>query len=164
VEILEGPTVEKRSEIPYVGIRVVAPFRGMLGVRDELLAEVHDWAGRSALEVEGYGFLRLHVIDMQGDMDIEVGLVTRQRSDVEGRVCSGVLPAGRYATLAYRGVGTGANRALLEWAAAQGLAFDRWDVPEGDRFACRYEAYLTDADVEPRKKQWKIELAFKLAE
>lgn len=164
MEIIEGPTVETRPEIPCVGIRVVTPFRGMLGVRDELLTEVRDWAARSALDVEGYGFLRLHVIDMQGDMDIEVGVVTRQRSDVEGRVSSGILPAGRYATLAYRGVGTGANRALLEWAHAQGLALDRWDVPEGDRFACRYEAYLTDPEVEPRKKQWKIELAFRLAD
>jgi len=36
-------------------------------------------------------------------------------------------------------------------------------VPEADRFACRYEAYLTDPKLEPRKKQWKIELACKLA-
>ena len=164
MEILEGPTVETRPEIPYVGIRVVTPFRGMFGVRDELLAEVYDWARESAVDVEGFGFLRLNVIDMQGDMDIEVGLVTRRPGDVEGRVRSGVLPAGRYATLVYRGVGTGANRALIEWARATGLDFDRWDVPEGDRFACRYEAYLTDPDVEPRKKQWRIELAFKLAE
>ena len=164
MEILDGPGVETRPDIPYVGIRVVTPFRGMLGVRDALLAEVSDRARESALDVEGYGFLRLHVIDMQGDMDIEVGLVTRQQSDVEGRVRSGVLPAGRYATLVYRGVGTGANRALIEWAHATGLAFDRWDVPEGDRFACRYEAYLTDPEIEARKKQWRIELAFKLAD
>ena len=85
MEILEGPIVETRADVPYVGIRVVTPFRGMLGVRDELLAEVQDWAGRSALDVEGYGFLRLHVVDMQGDMDIEVGLVTRHPSVVEGR-------------------------------------------------------------------------------
>ena len=74
------------------------------------------------------------------------------------------MPAGRYATLAYRGVGTGANRALIEWSATNGLELDRRDVPEGDRFACRYEAYLTDPTAEPRKKRWKIELAFKLAD
>jgi hypothetical protein len=90
MEILEGPTVETRPDIPSVGIRVVTPFRGMLGVRDELLAEV------------------------------------------------------------------------FEWARAAGLELDRWDVREGDKFACRYEAYLTDPSVEPRKKQWKSELAFKL--
>ena len=164
VEVIEGPTAVTRPEIPTVGIRVVTPFRGMLGVRDDLLAEVWGWAGESDLDVAGYGFLRLHVIDMRGDMDIEVGLVTRDRSQGAGRICAGVMPAGRYATLAYRGVGTGANRALIEWSAANGLELDRRDVPEGDRFACRYEAYLTDPTAEPRKKRWKIELAFKLAD
>jgi len=163
VEIIEGPTVVTRPEIPTVGIRVVTPFRGMLGVRDDLLAEVCGWAEQCDLDVVGYGFLRLHVIDMRGEMDIEVGLVTRERIECAGRVRAGVLPAGRYATLAYEGVGTAANRALIEWAAASGLDFDRRDVPEGDRFACRYEAYLTDPTTEPRKKRWKIELAFKLA-
>ncbi len=164
MEIIEGPTVVTRPEIPYVGIRVVTPFRGMLGVRDELLAELFGRAGQSDLDVVGYGFLRLHVVDMQGDMDIEVGLVTRERSECAGRVCAGVLPAGRYATLVYTGVGTGANRALIEWAGASGLEFDRREMPEGDWFACRYEAYLTDPKVEPHKKRWKIELAFKLAD
>lgn len=164
MEIIEGPTVVTRPEIPTVGIRVVTPFRGMLGVRDDLLAEVRGWAGQSDLDVVGHGFLRLHVIDMRGDMDIEVGVVTRERIECVGRVRAGALPAGRYATLAYRGVGTGANRALIAWAAAGGLEFDRSDVPEGDWFASRYEAYLTDPEVEPKKKRWTIELAFKLAD
>jgi hypothetical protein len=164
MEIIEGPNVEWRPEIPYVGIRVVTPFRGMLGMRDSLLDEVNGWAARSGLDVAGFGFLRLHVVDMHGDMDIEVGLMTPERSESEGRVGCGLLPAGRYATLRYRGVGTAANRALIEWSRAQGLAFDRWDEPEGDRFACRYEAYLTDPAIEPRKKSRKVELAFKLAD
>lgn len=163
VEVVAGPRVEERLEIPYVGIRLVTPFRGMLSVRDRLLAEVEAWADESGVAVVGYGFLRLHVVDMRGDMDIEVGLVTREPSQIEGRLCSGFLPDGRYATLSYRGAGTGANRALLEWVKDQKLRLDRSEVPAGDRFACRYEAYLTDPAVEPRKKRWLIELAFKLA-
>ncbi len=136
----------------------------MLGVRDELLSEVRAWTDQTELDIVDFGFLRLRVIDMRGDMDIEVGVVTRQRSDYSGRVSSGVFPAGRYATLTYRGVGTGANRALNEWVRESGVALDRWDVPTGDHFACRYEAYLTDPRVERRKKQWRIELAFKLSD
>jgi hypothetical protein len=52
--------------------------------------------------------------------------------------------------------------ALNEWARTKGLAFDRWDVPAGDRFSCRFEVYLTK--VQPRKKKWKIELAFRLVD
>jgi len=43
VEIIAPPRVEHRQERPYVGIRVVTPFRGMLKVRDELLREVRAW-------------------------------------------------------------------------------------------------------------------------
>ncbi len=162
VEIISGPTIETRLEIPIVGIRVVTPFQGMLRVRDELLSELQAWTRQSAIDAVGFGLLRLHVIDMQGDMDIEVGLVTSVHGGHVGRVCSSILPAGRYATLRYRGAGTEANRALNEWARAKGFELDHWNVPAGDRFACRYEAYLTDPNVEPRKKQWEIELAFRL--
>src|SRR5579875_1106331 len=136
----------------------------MLGVRDKLLDEVNAWAVTSALDVVEYGFLRLRVVDMRGDMDIEVGLKTREHTGFSGRVSSGILPAGRYATLSYRGVGTAANRALNEWAESEGLALDRSEVPAGDRFGCRYESYLTSPATEPHKKKWKIELAFRLAD
>src|SRR5579862_1211465 len=39
MEITTEPRMVTRPDLPYVGIRVVTPFRGMLGVRDELLAE-----------------------------------------------------------------------------------------------------------------------------
>ena len=74
----------------------------------------------------------------------------------------GSMPAGRYATLTYKDHSLRANRALIEWARDNGVAFDRADVPEGDRFACRYEAYLTDPKLEPRKTKRAVELAFKV--
>jgi hypothetical protein len=46
----------------------------------------------------------------------------------------------------------------------QGLAFDRWDTEEGDNFRSRYETYLTDPKIEPRKTKWQIEVAIKLAD
>jgi effector-binding domain-containing protein len=164
VEVIEPARVEQRPKRTYVGIRVITPFRGMLKVRDELLQELREWIEESDTETIGHGFLRLHVIDMDGPMDIEVGVVTREPSDHEGRVSSGVLPAGRYATLRYTGAsGRRPNGAVIDWAHDNGLEFDRRDVPEGDLFACRYEAYLTDPKVEPLKKNREIELGFKLA-
>ena len=38
MQIIQPPRVEQRPEEPYLGIGVVTPFRGMLRVRDELLA------------------------------------------------------------------------------------------------------------------------------
>ena len=47
---------------------------------------------------------------------------------------------------------------------AQGLDFDRWDSEQGDNFRGRYETYLTDPKIEPRKSRWQIEVAIKLAD
>ena len=40
--------------------------------------------------------------------------------------------------------------------------FDRSDDPNGDRFVCRYEAYLTDPRTEPRKTKWEVELSIRV--
>ena len=162
MEIVEPARVEVRPERPTIGIRIVTPFRGMLAVRDRLLAEMTTWIGASEIEPVGYGYLRLHVIDMSGAMDLEVGHFTEQPCEGDGRVQPGSMPAGHYATLTYKDHSMRANRALIEWARANGVAFDRADVPEGDRFACRYEAYLTDPKLEPRKTKRAVELAFKV--
>jgi hypothetical protein len=74
------------------------------------------------------------------------------------------MPAGRYATLTYRDHSLRANRALIEWARDNGIEFDRRAQPEGEAFACRYEANLTDPEEEPRKTRWAVELAFRIVD
>jgi hypothetical protein len=45
----------------------------MLAERDRLLAEARSEVKEATLDTVGYGFLRLHVIDMEGPMDLEAG-------------------------------------------------------------------------------------------
>jgi len=164
VDLLEAPRVVEQPEQHYLGIRVITPFRGMLAKRNELLGELTAWlAGQDADDV-GPFFLRLHVIDMNGPMDIEVGVVTPSPRAGDGRVQPSTLPAGRYATLTYRNHSLRANKALLDWAAGQGLQLDRSEIAAGDLFGCRYEAYRTDPRTEPRKTKWEVELAIRLAD
>ena len=73
------------------------------------------------------------------------------------------MTAGSYATMKYRDHARRANQALQDWARDSGLELDRRTVPEGDEFACRYEAYWTDPAVEPRKTRWTVELAILLS-
>lgn len=163
MELIEPPRVVTRSETRYLSIRVVTPFRGMLRVRDELLRELNGWLRARGIDAGPY-FLRLNVIDMEGPMDLEVGAVTKEGIQSDDRVRQAVLPAGDYATLTYRDHAMRANRALIEWAAANDVLFDRQDDPAGDRFACRYEAYLTDPFTEPRKTKWAVELNIRVAD
>ncbi|MGK5685056.1 GyrI-like domain-containing protein [Actinoplanes sp. URMC 104] len=157
MEILEGPQVVALPERHTAGIRVVTPFRGMFAVRDRLMAQLYDrgWSGLT--------FLRLHVVDMDGDMEIEVGVVTDGPVEADGRIVPGTLPAGDYAVLRYVNHGRRANGTLIDWVHAQRLRLDVADDPAGDRFACRYEAYLTDPRTERLKTRWQVELAIRLA-
>ena len=164
MEVISPPRVVQRPERVYLAIRVVTPFRGMLKVRDELLRDVRAFVERSDAEPIEHGFLRLHVIDMNGPMDIEAGYFTRRPCSGEGRIQPGAMPPGRYATLTYRDHSLRANRALIDWARDNGIEFDRHEQPEGDAFACRYEANLTDPKEEPRKTRWDVELAFRIVD
>lgn len=116
----------------------------------------------NAVRDTGHCFLRLHVIDMAGPMDIEVGVITEHPQPGDARIRTGELPAGHYATMAYRLHDRRANKFLLDWMATQGLTVDREDRPEGDAFAARYEAYPTDPRTEPRKTQRVTELNMKV--
>jgi hypothetical protein len=163
VEIIDGPAVVSRPARHCVGIRLVTPFRGMFAVRDRLMRELYGWADEHAVAY-GHLFLRLHVVDMDGPMDIEVGVLTDGPVAGDGRVCAGMLPGGRYASLTYVNHGRRANGALRDWAAEQGLTLDRTEGPGGEQFGCRYEAYLTDPRTEPMKTRWRTELAIRLAD
>lgn len=158
------PKIDKRPERTYMGIRTLAPFKGMSKVIDRISEELNTWVAENKIKTSGPPFLRYHVIDMRGFMDISFCVPVRKALPDDGEIKAGVLPAGRYASLIYSGGGISGNRALIEWVRAQGLDFDRWDTDQGDNFRGRYETYLTDPEVEPRKSRWKIEVAIKLAD
>ncbi len=158
MELLDGPSIVTYPDRHTAGIRVVTPFRGMFAVRDKLMAELYERGFDGAPT-----FFRLHVVDMAGPMDVEVGVVTPEPVEGDGRVRAGVLPGGRYAALTYVNHGRRANGTLIDWVRARNLAMDVAEDPAGDRFGCRYEAYLTDPRTERMKTRWRIELAIRLA-
>jgi effector-binding domain-containing protein len=159
-----APGIDRRAARQYVGLRIVTPFEGMFAQTDKLFKELRQWVNAHSLAEQGPYFLRYHVIDMQGLMDVEAGFVVKSRPTGDGRVTGGVLPAGRYAHLTYSRYALRGNQALLNWVQAKELKVDRQPTPQGDAFACRYEAYLTDYRSEPRKKKWQVDLAIKLSD
>ena len=160
LDVVEGPRLESRGEVATLGIRETVPLRTMLSNRDRLLAELIEWLSAHRVEPTGPFFLRLHVIDMQGLMQVEVGVAATGEGDE--RVQAGHLPAGDYAVLSYRAKSMAANKRLHAWIQEQGLVLDTQHHPDGEAFACRCETYLTDPRTEPRKTKWVVELAFKV--
>lgn len=98
---------------------------------------------------------------MVDKMDIELGWPVASGLSGDGRVAAGIRPAGRYTALTYTGLKRGmeASKALLDWAAEQGIAWDRSDAETGDAFGARLESYLTDPAVEPNLAKWDARLA-----
>ncbi len=156
--------IDERPAKPTLGIRVQTPFGGMFKVVDQLRKELSLWLKQKNVVPTGPFFLRYHVIDMAGEMDLEFGVLGVEGVSGDGRVIANAIPAGRYASLVYTGGGYQGNRVLIEWAKANHIAWDRWDDPKGDGFRSRCETYLTDPKTEHRKTKWEIEVAIKLAD
>lgn len=157
-----APGIDQRAARPYLGIRIVTPFEGMFAQTDKLFKELRQWVNAQGLAAQGPYFLRYHVIDMKGLMDVEAGFMVASPQRGDERVKGSVLPAGRYAHLTYSRYALRGNQALSIWVKEQKLNVDREETPEGDAFGCRYEAYLTDYRSEHRKTKWQVDLAFRL--
>lgn len=106
-----------------MGIRTKATMQDLGTVIPQLHGEVFAWLGQRAVEPAGAPFTRYHVINMESELDIEMGVPVATPAPGDGRIRPGVLPAGRYAALVYTGVenGVAANGALLRWGAEEGL-------------------------------------------
>jgi effector-binding domain-containing protein len=160
------PKIEYRPDQPYIGIRTQVPMSKFKKAIPQHTEEVFAWLHRRGVAPAGAPFIRYHVINMSGPMDIELGVPVASAIQGDDRVSAGVLPAGRYASLIYTGVSHGikGNKTLLEWGAAQGLRWDRWDEPHGDAFGGRYESFLTSPEEEPDTAKWDTEVAIRLAD
>jgi effector-binding domain-containing protein len=160
-----GPaSIVHKPERPYLGIRFETPFGGMFALATKALKELRKWARDQAVPEEGPYLLRYYHCDMKDIMDVEVGLMTASRLAGDERIRPGSLPAGRFATLIYRGNGLRGNQALMKWAKDQGVTFEPLVEGAVESYTCRYEAYLTDYRVESRKLLWDVELSIKIAD
>jgi effector-binding domain-containing protein len=163
-ENIIGPaSIVEKSERTYLGIRFETPFGGMFARVAKALKELRKWSKENSLSEEGPYFVRYYHCDMQDIMDVEVGLLTNSGLAGHGQIKPGSLPKGRYAALVYRGNGLRGNQALMKWAKDNGITFDPLVTGTLESYACRYEAYLTDYRIEPRKLLWDVELSIKIA-
>jgi effector-binding domain-containing protein len=158
------PKLEDRAEQPYVGIRAQVPHTKFPEIIPQYLDELFGWLGARGVAPAGAPLMRYHVINMAGNMDVELGVPVAHAVQGDGRVAAGVIPAGRYASLVYTGLdGIAGNAVLIGWARDNNIQWDRWDDPNGDAFRSRVEYYLTDPAEEPDHNKWETEVAIKVA-
>ncbi|MCT7373964.1 GyrI-like domain-containing protein [Chelativorans salis] len=164
--MLSEPKIIERKAQPYVAIRKIVkiPFGT---AASKTLADLKSWMRKRGIEAVDAPFFHYNIIDMPSALEIDFGAPTAAEEEGDGTVVSGVLPAGRYASLTHTGPYKDlieANGALLRWIHAEGLKLDMCKSPAGDVFGCRLEIYPSDPKVEKDRSKWVTELAFKLAD
>jgi effector-binding domain-containing protein len=166
--MITEPKIDQRAEQHYAGIRSVVPMAefGPSGIIPQSYDEVLGWLKARGIAPAGAPFVRYFCIDMDNNLDVEIGWPVATPVSGDGRVNAGTLPAGRYASLIYSDIRKGyeGNKALIEWAREKGIVWDSWDTEKGEAFRSRYEISLTGPEDDPDMANWQTEVAIKLAE
>ncbi|WP_020574211.1 GyrI-like domain-containing protein [Actinopolymorpha alba] len=160
------PQIVDRAEQPYVGILGVVSMDTIAEIADRI-PDIFAWLGARGIQPAGPPFFKYNRIDMERQLEIEVGFPVNSAVEGEGEIRPGVLPAGRYATVTHVGHPdqlVGVTGALLEWAAERGLRWDMSEEADGDRWGCRLEFYHSNPAEVPDMNDWETELAFRLAD
>ena len=133
-----APEIVTRAEQPYVAIRAQVTMAELAAFVPPLTRRCSPGWTATALAPPDAPFCKYNVIDMARELEIEAGVPVAAAVDGDDRVVAGVLPAGRYATLTHVGHPSelmAATKALLDWAAEQGLTWDVTPSEDGDRWA-----------------------------
>ena len=157
----ESPTIETRMDQPYAAIPISVRMEELGSVVPPLTGQVFDWLAAQGIVPAGPPFWRYLVVDMENTLELETGVPIATHLEGNGEIRTGLLPAGRYATVVHTGhpdTLLTATRDLLQWASARDL---EWDA-DGNRWGCRLEEYLSDPAEVPDMNEWQTRLAFRL--
>jgi uncharacterized RDD family membrane protein YckC/effector-binding domain-containing protein len=122
------PTIVSRDAEPYLSIPVAVTMESIGPAIPQAYAKLSAWMSAHGVEPAGAPFVRYNLIDMERELQIEVGVPVRPGTAGDGPVLAGVIPGGRYASLTHIGPYEklyDANAALQAWAAERGLAFEQ---------------------------------------
>jgi effector-binding domain-containing protein len=154
------PEIVEIGERPYVALRGKVAMNG-IGAFADRLREVIDWLAAKEVAPNDAPFFKYDVIDMAGELVMEIGFPVDDLRSGEGEIVTGVLPAGRYATARHHGHPDGLMAAtgdLLDWGKEHGV---EWDA-NGDHWTARLEIYLSDPREVLDMNDWDTDLQFKL--
>ena len=142
------PKFEERSALPYVGIRRTVTMDGLAEAIDRDFPALFARLRERGVEPSGPPFIRYLRVDMERELEIDLGVPVAE----DAQIHTGVLPAGRYATLVHLGSYGGLPGAHAELQA--------WCQREGIPWAERVETYVTDPRSEPDSSRWETEIAY----
>ena len=84
--MITKPKLKDRDAQQYVGIRTQVPLKALKKVIPNLLGEVFGWLEKQGAAPVGAPFIRYHVINMAGNMDVELGVPVASAVQGDDRV------------------------------------------------------------------------------
>ena len=164
--MLSQPKIVKKPDQPFAAIRISVDRNDIPSKAPPLIGQVAGWLGAQGAAPVGAPFFSYLAMPDDGPMVMEVGFPTATKLVGDDRVQTGVIPAGRFASLVYTGPYDGvyeANVALGQWLAGQGVPHQ---MPRGagDYDKALLEIYYTDPQQEPDPLKWETEVAFRLGD
>ena len=157
------PQLQERPAQHYAGIPMTVTMDSISPAVDSAFPELFGWLASHDIAMSGPPFIRYLVIDMAGELQIELAAPVGAPLTGAGRVRPGTLPAGRYAVLRHTGPYHGlvaSNAALQQWARDRGVEFDARDTASGTAWRSRAEHYLTNPAEEPDPANWEVDVAY----
>lgn len=162
------PTIRHRPAQPYVAVRDRLSRERLAEIVPQQFAAMHEWLGTRELAPAGPPFVRYLVVgNLDGTVEVEVGVPLSALPSTGDGVTTGTLPAGRYAVSIHRGpyddlVST--TRNLLEWGDADNAAWAMDEAGQVTAWSGRVEHYVTGPAESATPDDWRTEVAILLAE
>ena len=69
-----GPQIQQRETQPYPGIRMAVTMQSFPEAVDREIPELFGWLARHGITPAGPPFIRYHVIDMENELQVELGV------------------------------------------------------------------------------------------
>ena len=163
--MLSTPEIVTRPDQPFAAVRISLDRSDIPSKAPPLIGEVAGWLAAKGVAPVGAPFFSYLEMPEDGPMLMDVGFPTATELAGDGRVRTGTIPAGRFATLIHTGPYDGlyeANVALGEWLGKQGIPHTMPDDAAGEYDAALLEIYTTDPATEPDPQTWETEVAFRL--
>lgn len=161
------PEIQTRAAQHYVAIPVSVSMNSLAAAIDESFPPLFGWLVGQGLVPGGPPFVRYLIIDMAGELRVDLGVPVAAPIAASGRVQPGTLPAGRYVVLRHTGPYdrlVASNAALQRWARERGIEFDTKETADGSVWRGRAEHYLTDPRQEPDPAKWETDVAYLIRE
>ena len=165
--MIDGPRIAWRDSTPYVAIRAYVTMATIGADLPDLTPEVMAWLDVRGATASGAPIFKYNVIDMLGELEVEVGIPVLSAPEADERIITGVVPAGNFVVARHKGHPRkleDATAQLLEWGRLRAL---RWNLTHDDgieRWTARIETYFSNSYDQPDMDQWETEVAILLAD